>query len=362
MIRILHIVEDFSIASGGLRTAINNLDQHLKSAGFYSYILSSDKEREDEIYLVDAKNKWLYSPLWAKQIRHIVEIHKINIIHIHGVWLYPQLAGAIYAVQNKVPFVLSTHGMLQPWLWRKGKIKKKIYFNLISKKWFSKASVVHAVTSDESMNLRKYFPKNKFIEIPNLIDVDHASEPKITEKPEVRYILYIGRLNKTKGIDLLIKVFSEIEDNDLKLLIAGGFNKYKIKLDKLIRIFDRNNKIEFLGTVKGQQKLDLIKNAWVMVSPSYSDVIGLVNLEAASLKTPVITTFNTGLKPEWNQNGGKLINPNIDELKQALAEVLKWTPGKRIEEGEKLFNYVKDQYSWESQLEKWIELYIKVLN
>jgi glycosyltransferase involved in cell wall biosynthesis len=117
------------------------------------------------------------------------------------------------------------------------------------------------------------------------------------------------------------------------------------------------DKIEFLGLVKSEIKNQLICKAWVMVAPSYSDVIGMVNLEAASFKVPMITTYNVGLKKEWAENGGKLINPNVKELKNALIEVLNWNINERNKNGELLFNFVKKNYAWKSRLPDWIKLY-----
>lgn len=359
MIRILHIVEDFSVKSGGLRTVVQSLDFHLKSLGYKSYILSSGKEKEDKIFIVEASNKWLYSKQWKDKIYDILKAKKIDVFHIHGVWLYPQYIAAKIAVKEKLPFVLSTHGMLQPWMWKKGKLKKKIYFNFLIKKTFNNASLLHTITENETENLRKLFINQNFKEIPNLIFMDKSLEPiTIVEK----YILYIGRLNKTKGIDLLIKAFSSINQKDFKLKIAGEINSYKEELDKIILKFDLNDKIEFLDIVKGDFKTSLFKKAWVVVSPTYSDVIGMVNLESASFKTPVITTYKTGLKEEWNMNGGKLINPNVEELKEALFEVLSWNENERNENGTILYNFVLKNYSWNYQLSKWDELYQSILS
>jgi glycosyltransferase involved in cell wall biosynthesis len=352
--KILHIVEDFSIKSGGLRTVIKNLDFYLNKEGFYSCILSSDKEMEDNIHIVKTTNKWLYSKEWTQKIDEIVTEQKIDLIHIHGVWLYPQYIGAKYAIKNNIKMVLSAHGMYQPWMWKKGIIYKKIYFYFLSNKWFSKASVIHTITANETKNIKYYFKKNKIVEIPNLIGLVKQNALFI-EQP--KYILYLGRLNKTKGIDILINSFAEIENKHLSLKIAGGFNDYKKDLDTLIASLNLTDKVEFVGEVKNKEKDKLIKNAWVMVSASYSDVIGMVNLEAASLNTPMITTYNTGLKKEWNVNGGKLINPDKEELIMALTEVLNWTEEERYNKGKELFNFVEQNYSWKTKIVDWLSLY-----
>ena len=71
----------------------------------------------------------------------------------------------------------------------------------------------------------------KIVEIPNLITIkEEFSDATITQKN----IVYLGRLNKTKGIDLLIKAFSKLHNTDVNLLIAGGDNAYKIELESLV--------------------------------------------------------------------------------------------------------------------------------
>ena len=357
--KILHIVEDFSLSSGGLRTAIKNLDFYMNSLGLESYILSSSKEINDAIFLVEPSNKYLYSKKWIHKINFIVRSKKIDIIHIHGVWLYPQYIGAKYAIKNNIPFILSTHGMFQPWLWKKGRLKKKIYFRLISKKVFSRASLIHTITSNESKNIKFYFPNNKQRKIPNLISMEGEN---LDLRKNEKYILYLGRLNKSKGIDLLLRAFSMIDVLGYKLIIAGEFNDYKKELQSLSKSLKLTDKIKFIGLVKNKEKIKLIRNAWVMVAPTYSDVIGMVNLEAASLKTPMITTYKTGLKKGWDINGGKLINPNEKELISALNEALNWSLEERNKNGEKLFDFVLKNYSWNSRANDWKNLYKSVMH
>jgi len=357
--KILHIVEDYSFSSGGLRTVIKNLDFYLKSLGLESYILSSNKEMGDSIFIVKSSNKWLYSKNWTKKINFIVNKNKIDVIHLHGVWLYPQYIGAKYAIKNNVPFILSTHGMYQPWLWKKGKVKKKFYFNLFTKKVFSRASVIHTITSDESDIIKSYFPNNKQRQIPNLISMEGGLKKFETFE---KYILYLGRLNRSKGIDLLIKAFSKMNILNCKLKIAGEYNDYKKELQSLSKSLKLNDRIEFLGLVKGEEKTNLIRNAWVMVAPTYSDVIGMVNLEAASLRTPMITTYRTGLMKEWNIHGGRLINPNVEELTNTLIETLNWSLEERNKNGKKLFDFVLKNYSWNSRANDWKNLYKSVVH
>ena len=360
MIRILHIVENYSLSGGGIRTVVKNLVEELSQINFKSFVLTSLKEDEDKnIYVVKTSKSWLYSKEWKIKIKEICSKNKIDCIHIHGTWMYPQFIAAKFSLENKIPFILSPHGMYEPWLWQKGTLKKKMYFNLLTKRIFTKAAVLHAITKNEEKNLKEIFVRPNIVEIPNLIKCNKELNEVFSSNE--RYILYLGRLNRIKGIDLLIKSFIKIKPKGVKLKIAGEFNPYKKELEKIVLDANVNN-IEFVGFVSGKVKDNLIKNAFVIATPSHSEVIGMVNLEAAILKTPVITTFQTGLSTSWRENGGFLINPNEEELMQSLKKVLKWTNEERKENGQKLYDFVVKNYTWQNRIEDWKNLYKSAIN
>jgi glycosyltransferase involved in cell wall biosynthesis len=251
--------------------------------------------------------------------------------------------------------------MYEPWLWKKGKLKKTLYFKLLAKPVFKKANVIHAITSQEKNNLKKLFPKTIIKEIPNLID--NNTNVNLTSENNEKFILFVGRLDPKKGIDLLIKAFANLNlPVGWKLKIAGRINEYKTELDDIIAKLNIKEKVEFLGIVKGASKQNLFLNAHVFVAPSFSEVIGMVNLEAAILKTPVITTYQTGLNKDWNINGGILINPNIKELTIALKEAIGWDTAERNKKGQMLYNFVLQHYSWENRYKDWQTLYNNIKN
>lgn len=360
--KVLHILEDFSLNSGGIRTVVKELNQRLNKNQNRSYILSSDKEDDDYIYLVNTRRTpWRYSKNWHKTINNIHKEFNIDVIHIHGVWMYPQLIACKFAKKNNIPFLISIHGMYEPWLWKKGRFKKTMYFKLLAKPIFKKANVIHAITNEEKNNLKKLFPKAKIKVIPNLID--NKANVKLIREDNEKYILFVGRLDPKKGIDLLIKAFAKLNlPAEWKLKIAGNINEYKTELDNITKKLNIKEKVEFLGIVKGTTKEKLFLNAHVFVAPSFSEVIGMVNLEAAILKTPVITTYQTGLNKDWNLNGGILINPNTEELNLALIEATSWDTEERNKKGQMLYNFVLKHYSWINRFKDWETLYKNLKN
>ena len=115
--------------------------------------------------------------------------------------------------------------------------------------------------------------------------------------------------------------------------------------------------VEFLGAVQGDQKWVLLRRAQVFCLPSPSEVIGMVNLEAAACRTPVITTQATGLPGAWAEAGGVLAQPSVPSLEQALSQAVHWTSQERLARGEGLHNLIETTYSWKATSPQWIELY-----
>lgn len=354
--KIAHILEDYSKLSGGLRTVVQDLNQHLVQNSIDSQIVTTRAEVEDNVTVYKRslyKDAWCYSTELKNSLANI----KSDINHIHGVWMYPQFIASKISYTTKKPYIITPHGMLEPWLWENGTSKKKIYFELMIKKYFSGANVLHAITPDEKDNLYKLFGHKNIEIVPNSISCTEIDSCNIKRQNCDKFILFVGRLHSKKGIDLLIKAFSKLKDTGIRLRIAGPFNEYKKELDKLVKSLGIESRVDFLGMVTGKEKYQLFKDAWVFVAPSFSEVVGMVNLEAAAFETPVISTYQTGLYKEWNHHGGHLINPKLDELVNSLTEAVGWSETERNDRGKMLRQFIVDNYSWEKNIFKWIDLY-----
>lgn len=353
---IHHILEDYSTLSGGLRTVVADLDLWLTQESLVSKIITTKAEASDSVLVTKRelpKGVWCYS----RELKSMLSQVNSGIFHIHGIWMYPQYIASKIAFEKDIPYIITPHGMLEPWLWSKGRVKKELYFNFLLKKYFLNANILHAITHDEKENLFALSGHKNIEVIPNSISYTEIESYQIERNPVEKYILFLGRLHPKKGIDLLINAFATLNAKDIKLKIAGPINEYKIELEQLINSLNITHQVEFVGMVSGREKYQLYKDAWVMVTPSFSEVVGMVNLEAGILETPVITTYQTGLYKEWNENGGVLINPDVEEVKRALSASLEWSESERDERGRKLKQFIVENYSWEINIHKWLELY-----
>lgn len=354
MKKIFQVAESVSWESGGLRTVLVNLDNYIKQNS--STILTNKKEKEDEYFDFPSTkfNFWSYSNELTQYLEEKVD--EIDILHLHGVFMHAHYTSSKLAQKNNIPYIVSPHGMLEPWHLKDKQLKKKIYLKLILNSLLTKSKIIHAITPFEKENLFKLTGHKNIVEIPNFIY--HTKLPNnLSYNPDEEYLLFLSRLHSKKGLDILIQSMSKIDNKKIKLKIVGTENNYSNNLKKLCRELKIEKRVDFIGGIYGNEKYKLFANAKAFVAPSYSEAIGMVNLEAAVCGTPVITSFNTGINPEWNNNGGIIINPNTEELIPALNTTLSWSVEERAQRGKQLSEFVINNYSWEKKGYLWEELY-----
>jgi glycosyltransferase involved in cell wall biosynthesis len=146
------------------------------------------------------------------------------------------------------------------------------------------------------------------------------------ERPELsrvkRRVLYVGEVARSKGVEVLIRAFAEVQKRvpDAELLIGGKRAKDQPLLEELAQSLSIKN-LSFLGFIPESDLADHYRKTTVMVFPSHCG-FGLSTLEAMACGTPVV-----GVKaldaPEFFADAGLLAEPdNVPELADCLARVL----------------------------------------
>lgn len=375
-IPVTHILHDYSRTNNtGPSQVVRQLTSCLNRRGVQSTILTvgaAAMEAPENIGLREFPLRpggrlWRYPAGIAAYLSDLAR-RPGQVFHIHGVWGAPQWLAARAATRLGVPAILTIHGMLEPWHWMDGnlrRLKKLVYWYTVAYPAFRRLSVIQAITPLEREHLVQHFPHQRVEVIPNAVNLEEVDQvlstpgldaPLVTEAP---YLLFLGRLHAKKGIDLLIAAFARTRPSrSFRLLIVGPTDNpgYTARLRTQIQALGLEDCVTFLGPVFGPQKLQLYRNAWAFCAPSHSEAIGLVNLEAAAAGTPVITTHETGLY-DWEEGGGLLIHPRVEELCRALEQIFSWSESERQERGRTLRRLVERRYSLEAVGPQWQALY-----
>ena len=273
---------------------------------------------------------FLYSPsmkIWLKK-----NLKNYDIIHLHNYRSYQNNLVHILAMKFGIPYIVQAHGSVLPLFERQN--LKKLYDFVWGKKILKDASKVIALTEIEADQYQKMgVPRDKIEEIPNGLDLsqflhnpgrgDFRSKYKIPENDKI--ILFLGRIHRIKGIDLLIAAYSELlkELPECQLVIVGPDDNYlSIIEDQIIKLEIKKKPI-FTGLLFGAGKISAYTDADVFVLPSDYESFPIVLLEAMFYEIPVIITKN--LKHfDWIDNKtGFICNRDPEDLKKHLSILLK---------------------------------------
>jgi glycosyltransferase involved in cell wall biosynthesis len=299
--------------------------------------------------------------------------HEYDLIHIHGLYRFPQAAAAYYARRYDLPYLVTPHGALDPFLYyrRKNRLVKRLYEQLIELGNLNEASGIH-FTSQEEMDLtRPLGLKAPGIVVPNGLDLSAyrnlPARGRFREKYNIgnkKIILHLGRLNFKKGLDILVEAFAHIARTreGVSLVLAGPDNEgYGEQVDKWLVREGVRDKAIFTGMLQGQDKLEALKDADIFALPSYSENFGIAVIEAMACRLPVIISDKVNIWQEVKGGGAGLVTScNAGEVARAIATLLD-NEGTRRKIGEAGRVLVSKNYSWDSVVYDLVEAYRAVV-
>ena len=372
--KILQVIPYFTPKRGGDVNVVYNLSKHLAERGHEvtifttdfefdkGYIQSLDGVRVVPFHCIANIGMMLISPKMKKQLKK--EIRDFDIIHMHNFRSYQNVVAHHYAQKCNIPYILQAHGSVLPFFQKQR--RKKIFDLFFGYKILRDASKVIALTKTEAEQYKKMgVDENKIEIVPNGIDLsEYDNLPKRGEfrrkyliKDEEKIVLFVGRLHKSKGIDLLVKTFADVSKdlNNVRLVLVGPDDGYLPALEELIKTLKVDNKVVFTGFVSNEEKMAAFVDADVFVTPSFSG-FPVTFLEACACGMSIITT-NNGDELDWiDDKVGYVVGYNKDQLRDAIFKVLSEEGLKRRfgEEGRRL---VRGKFWWKEIVKEIERLY-----
>lgn len=202
--------------------------------------------------------------------------------------------------------------------------------------------------------------EEKIVVIPNGVDSDVFE--RLNVKKDGARLVYIGRLESHKKVDILIQAFKLLKEQfpEIELIIIGEGTQKK-SLIKLSTDLGLNN-VTFLGMIPRAKLLNILKSSTLLVLPSILEGQGVVLLEAMAAGTPPIAIFSTrsGVKDVVRHKfNGLLVGSNVKDIEMAVSKLLTHPLlYKNIRDN--ALKYVKD-FDWNSIANRVSELYANVI-
>lgn len=236
-------------------------------------------------------------------IDSLLDEYDFDVLHFHEPWV-PIVSRQILTRSNTVN-VATFHAKLPETLMTKTIEKVVTPYTKTILKYLDSFTAV----SDAAAHYVRSLTDKEVTLIPNAIDIDKY-EPKKPLKKDPNLIVYIGRLEKRKGVKYLLPAFKNLQaDNPNVVLKIAGDGPERDKLEDYVTSNGLQN-VEFLGFVDEAVKIDLLQKAAIYCSPAiYGESFGIVLLEAMAAGAVIVAGDNPGYSGVMQDKGAiSLVN------------------------------------------------------
>jgi glycosyltransferase involved in cell wall biosynthesis len=309
-----------------------------------------------------------FAPSLIRTLRTILS--RCDLVHIHWLYNFACVAAARASLAAGVPFIIQPRGSLDPYIRRKNSLAKRVYLSTIGRPLLTRAGAV-IFTAEQERERAEYRRHQPEWIVSN--GIDWSVYERLPERgtfraafPAVRgpFLLFLGRLSRQKGLDLLLPAFAQLarEHPDLQLVLAGPDHEgYAANVRTLAASLGVDQRIVFTGLLTGALKLGAYVDAELFVLPSYMENFGGVIIEALACGLPVVISDQVHIHRELRSAGAAVVTQcTVDSVAAGIRAVLT-DPAARNRMSTTGRNLVCNHYTWDSSVPKLVAHYRELL-
>jgi len=256
------------------------------------------------------------------------EARRHDAIFVHGLWQYHGAAAWLALSPRDTPYFVFPHGMLDPWFTgdRARHRKKRLYWEMVERHVARSARALLFTSAAEMERAPRSFGRpwrrQELVELGIADpppDAEAQREAFLARFPALRgrrIILFLGRVDRKKGCELLAKAFAEIDAKDCELVFAGPC------ADAAYRAELEGPRVHFTGMLDGAEKWGAFRCAEVFALPSHQENFGIAVVEALACGVPVLVSTAVDIHGTITAGGAGLADR--DDAEGARRLLSRW--------------------------------------
>lgn len=370
--KILHVIANLAPRYGGPPKACFEIARAVANLGHAVSIYTTNQDGPSELdvptdqpvfkdgveiryFPIQHPRFWVLSIPLACALRKA--IREYDVVHIHSLYLFHGIVAAYYCRKYNVPYLIRPHGTLDPFLYKRHRLRKSVMELLFEHRNLRHAAAIHFTTEEEKKLAAPYIFQTPGIVVPLGLDLsEYESLPEQgtfkSRYPETigkKIVLFFGRLNFKKGLDILVQAFARVAQmrNDVHLVFVGPDNeRYGEKVSGWLYRWGVLNRATFTGMLTGEDKLAVLRDADMFVLPSYTENFGISVVEAMACEVPVVISDKVNIWQEVETSGaGRVASCDADHFAEMILELLD-SPEAARQMGVKGKALVKERFQW----------------
>ena len=370
--RILHVIANLAPRYGGPAKACVEMARAVARLGHEVKIYTTNQDGPGELAvprgrpLIQDGVEIRYYPIqpprfwgtsWPMARALAGGIREADLVHIHSLYLFHDLIAGHYCRSYGVPYLVRPHGTLDPYLYRRHRWRKYVMEAAFENRNIRLAAALHFTSEEEERLARPYIGDAPGVVVPLGVDLrefqDLPAPGRFRERfPEIGHkeiILFLGRINFKKGLDLLVQAMARVlrKRRDLHLVVAGPDDDgWGARVKGWLQQEGIADCATFTGMLLGEEKLAALRDARIFVLPSYSENFGMAVIEAMACGLPVVISDQVNICREVEAAGAGLVTPcEAVQTATAMLELLD-NPELAGRVGQNGIKLVREQFQW----------------
>jgi glycosyltransferase involved in cell wall biosynthesis len=356
ILRALHIVAGLDPRHGGPSYSVPRLCAALREVGAEAHILTvrePDTPRDPFIaaHAQDLAGMPFFRALrlssgLARAARRAARVS--DIVHVHGLWLMPNVSAGRTAAAAGRPLIVSPRGMLSGEALAFSTRRKRLFWNCLQGPAYANAAVWHATSAAEAEDIRAFGVRAPIAIVPNGIDLPQGEAPASPHEGGLRTILYLGRIQPIKGLPDLIAAWGRLAGKrpDWALRIVGPDEcEHRAELEALVARVGAL-RTGFDGPMYGAEKQHLLHEADLFVLPTRNENFGLAVAEALAAGVPAIVSRGAPWSGLETERCGWWIDHGADSLASTLERAMSLTKVELCAMGARGRAWMASEFSW----------------
>ncbi|MBU0455297.1 MAG: glycosyltransferase [Pseudomonadota bacterium] len=381
--KILHVISNLAPRYGGPTKACPEMAQAVAACGHEVVIYTTNwdgkkvldvplnkpiKQGNVSIYYFQIQHPKFFGfslPLWRAVKNTITQF---DVVHLHSLYFFHDWLVSHYCCRFCIPYVLIAHGALDPYLYRRHRFRKFIVEKLFQNRVTKHAAGIHCTTEDEATLAAPYlFNRPTYIVPLGLHLEEYQNFPDrnvfLNQYPQCKdrfVLLFFGRINFKKGLDILIDALSLITrrfQNVHLLLIGPDDDNYLSQVYRWIEEQGVSSYVTYVQFLKGVDKLTVLRHSDLFVLPSYTENFGIAVIEALACKLPVAISDKVNLCHAVNEaNAGIVTSCDAKIFANCIMKVMD-NPKELRTMAKNGRNLVESQFAWPKIAHRLIAMY-----
>ncbi|WP_255550713.1 glycosyltransferase [Granulicella sp. dw_53] len=376
--RILHIIETLNPESGGPTESVRVLLSY-GPIGYVGEVVTLDDPAAPYLCDLDfpvhalgpTNTTYGYNAKLLPWLR--ANRHRFDGVVVNGLWQYCGFA-AWRALNGNTPYMVFAHGMLDPYFryaFPLKHLKKWIYWIPFEYRVLRDAYRVLFTSKAEKRLAEKSFWLHKWN--PYVVPYGASGpkgDPEVQKQaffdlcPEVegrRYLLFLGRIHRKKGCDMLIDAFAKIapDDPELHLVMAGPDQQlWSAKLKEAVAAAGLTERVHWPGMLKGDAKWGSLFGSEAFILPSHQENFGIAVAEALACGRPVLLADKVNIAEDIAEDKAGLMERDTpDGTLQLLRRWIRMSAQERQQMSERATECFQQRYDMSENAKAIIRLF-----